>query len=51
VWRGKVQTSKTLNAIRNIPIPTETEDAPREHIGGTDRAADAGAVAEERRVA
>jgi integrase len=34
VWRGKVQTPKTKNAIRNIPIPAEIVDALREHIGG-----------------
>lgn len=33
VWRGKAQTPKTKNAIRNIPIPTEIVDALREHIG------------------
>jgi integrase len=33
VWRGKVQTPKTKNAIRNIPIPAEIVDALREHIG------------------
>src|SRR5882724_7729636 len=34
VWRGKVQTPKTENAIRNIPIPVEIVDALRAHIGG-----------------
>jgi integrase len=34
VWRGKVQTPKTENAIRDIPIPVEIVDALREHIGG-----------------
>jgi len=33
VWRGKVQTPKTSNAIRNIPIPVEIVDALRAHIG------------------
>jgi integrase len=33
VWRGKVQTPKTKNAIRDIPIPVEIVDALREHIG------------------
>jgi hypothetical protein len=51
VWHGKAQTPKTKNAIKNIPIPTEIVDAVREHSGGRYRAADAVAVAEERRVA
>src|SRR3984893_2020070 len=34
VWRGKVQTPKTKNAIRDIPIPVEIVDALRVHIGG-----------------
>jgi integrase len=34
VWRGKVQTPKTENAIRNIPIPVEIVDAIRAHIAG-----------------
>jgi len=34
VWRGKVQTTKTENSIRVIPIPVEIVDALREHIGG-----------------
>ncbi|HKQ87899.1 MAG TPA: site-specific integrase [Candidatus Acidoferrales bacterium] len=33
VWRGKVQTPKTKNAVRDIPIPAEIVDALREHIG------------------
>jgi integrase len=33
VWRGKVQTPKTSNAIRNIPVPVEIVDALRAHIG------------------
>ena len=33
VWRGKVQTPKTKNAIRDIPIPVEIVDALRVHIG------------------
>jgi len=33
VWRGKVQTPKTKNAIRDIPIPAEIVDALRVHIG------------------
>jgi integrase len=33
VWRGKVQTPKTSNAIRNIPIPVEIVDELRAHIG------------------
>jgi len=33
VWRGKVQTPKTKNAIRDIPIPVQIVDALREHIG------------------
>jgi len=34
VWRGKVQSPKTENAIRNIPIPVEIVDALRAHISG-----------------
>jgi integrase len=34
VWRGKVQTPKTKNAIRDIPIPSQIVDALRVHIGG-----------------
>jgi integrase len=34
VWRGKVQTPKTENAIRNIPIPVEIVDAIRAHVSG-----------------
>jgi integrase len=34
VWRGKEQTPKTKNAIRNIPIPVEIVDAIRAHISG-----------------
>jgi integrase len=34
VWRGKAQTPKTKNAIRNIPIPAEIVDALRSHIVG-----------------
>jgi integrase len=34
VWRGKVQTPKTKNAIRSIPIPVEIVDALRTHING-----------------
>jgi len=34
VWRGKVQTPKTKNAIRDIPIPVQIVDALRAHIGG-----------------
>jgi hypothetical protein len=34
VWRGTVQTPKTKNAIRNIPIPVEIVDALRTHING-----------------
>ena len=34
VWRGKVQTPKTNNAIRNIPLPVEIVDALRTHING-----------------
>jgi integrase len=34
VWRGKVQTPKTKNAIRDIPIPVEIVDALREHMSG-----------------
>ncbi|HVB56137.1 MAG TPA: tyrosine-type recombinase/integrase [Candidatus Acidoferrales bacterium] len=33
VWRGKVQTPKTKNAIRDIPIPVEIVDGLRVHIG------------------
>ena len=33
VWRGKVQTPKTKNANRDIPIPVEIVDALRAHIG------------------
>jgi integrase len=33
VWHGKVQSPKTKNAIRDIPIPVEIVDALREHIG------------------
>jgi integrase len=33
VWHGKVQTPKTKNAIRDIPIPVEIVDALRAHIG------------------
>ncbi len=33
VWRGKVLTTKTPNAIRDIPIPVEIVDAIRAHIG------------------
>jgi integrase len=33
VWRGGVQSPKTPNAIREIPIPPEIVDALREHIG------------------
>jgi len=33
VWRGKVQTPKTKNAIRNIPIPVEIAEALRAYIG------------------
>jgi integrase len=33
VWRGKVQTPKTKNAIRDIPIPIEIVDALRAYIG------------------
>ena len=33
VWRGKVQTPKTENAIREIPIPIEIVAALREHMG------------------
>lgn len=33
VWRGKVQTPKTPNAIRDIPIPSEIVDALKAHIG------------------
>ena len=34
VWRGTVQTPKTKNAIRDIPIPVEIVEALRVHIGG-----------------
>jgi integrase len=34
VWRGKAQTPKTKNAIRDIPTPVEIVDALRAHIGG-----------------
>lgn len=34
VWRSKVQTPKTKNAIRDIPIPVEIVDALRAHISG-----------------
>jgi integrase len=34
VWRGKVQTPKTKNAIREIPIPAQIVDALSAHIGG-----------------
>jgi integrase len=33
VWRGKVQTPKTKNAIRDIPIPVQLVDALRVQIG------------------
>lgn len=33
VWHGKVQTPKTKNAIRDIPVPVEIVDALRTHIG------------------
>ncbi|MGC2508615.1 MAG: tyrosine-type recombinase/integrase, partial [Candidatus Acidiferrales bacterium] len=33
VWRGKVQSPKTKNAIRNIPIPFQIVDALKTHIG------------------
>jgi len=33
VWRGKVQSPKTKNAIRDIPIPVEIVDALCKHIG------------------
>lgn len=33
VWRGKVQTPKTPNAIRDIPVPNEIVEALRVHIG------------------
>jgi integrase len=33
VWREKVQTPKTKNAIRDIPIPVEIRDALSEHLG------------------
>jgi integrase len=34
VWRGKVQTPNTENAVRDIPIPVEIVDALLAHIGG-----------------
>jgi integrase len=34
VWRGKVQTPKTENAVREIPLPVEIMDALRAHISG-----------------
>jgi integrase len=34
VWRGKVQTPKTSNAIREIPIPVQIVDAIRIHLEG-----------------
>jgi integrase len=34
VWRGRVQTPKTKNAIRDIPIPVQIVDALSAHIGG-----------------
>ena len=34
VWRGKVQTPKTSNAIREIPVPSQIVDALRIHVGG-----------------
>ena len=33
VWRGKVQSPKTKNAIRDIPIPFQIVDELRTHIG------------------
>src|SRR5258708_35005876 len=33
VWRGTVQTPKTKNALREIPIPSQIVDALRAHIG------------------
>jgi integrase len=33
VWRGKVQSPKTRNAIRDIPIPFQIADALKNHIG------------------
>src|SRR5262249_43965784 len=33
VWRGQVQTPKTKNAVRELPIPAEIVDALRAHIG------------------
>jgi len=33
VWRGKIQTPKTKNAIRDIPIPVQIVDALRVQIG------------------
>jgi integrase len=34
IWHGKVQTPKTKNAIRDIPIPVEIVNALSTHIGG-----------------
>jgi integrase len=34
VWRGKAQSPRTRNAIRDIPIPVEIVDALRTHIAG-----------------
>ena len=36
VWRGKIQTPKTKNAIREIPIPVQIVDALRVQIGSRD---------------
>ncbi len=36
VWRGKVQSPKTTNAIRDIPIPFQIVDALKTHIGNRD---------------
>jgi integrase len=33
VWRGKVQSPKTKNAIREIPVPFQIVDALRFHVG------------------
>ena len=33
VWRGKVESPKTTNAIRDIPIPFQIVDALKTHIG------------------
>jgi integrase/recombinase XerD len=33
VWRGRVQSPKTKNAVRDIPIPIEIVRALLEHIG------------------